>query len=53
MILFFLLTLSMKMEQGVPKRRHIIEPWIHPKERIQHSEQNENLKSRTEENFPY
>jgi hypothetical protein len=38
----------MKMEQSVPKRRHItFRHWgITPKESIQHSEQGESLKSR-------
>jgi len=37
----------MKMEQGVPKRRHKIQaPGNHPTERLQHSEHDESLKSR-------
>jgi len=50
--LFFLLTPSMKMEQSVPKRRHIKfrrlnnhPPPPQPQKRIQYSEQGESLKS--------
>ena len=45
----FLLTPPMKMEQNIPKRRHIKfrrTPRNHPNERIQHSEHGERLKSR-------